>query len=67
MLHFEGCKFTVDLKSPGPRMNGFLSYPEPHPHDPGPDTLFCGLVEFLVDRVGLDNALNLLTCLLETL
>jgi hypothetical protein len=48
-------------------MNGFLSYPEPHPHDPGPDTLFCGLVEFLVDRVGLDNALNLLTCLLETL
>jgi hypothetical protein len=45
-------------------MNGMLSYPETRHHDRG---LFRGLfVEFLVE-VGLDGALDLLTCLLETL
>jgi hypothetical protein len=45
-------------------MRGILSYPETQPHDSG---LFRRVIEFLVDRVGLDNTLDLLTCLLEAL
>jgi hypothetical protein len=45
-------------------MNNILSYPETQPYD---FDLFCGVVEFLLEEVGLDIALDLLTCLLEAL
>jgi hypothetical protein len=48
-------------------MNDILTYPEEQLNDSAPGNLFDGEVEFLFNRVGLDNALNLLACLLEVL
>jgi hypothetical protein len=47
-------------------MNEILTYPEQRLNDSAPGS-FDRAVEFLVNRVGLDNALDLLTCLLEAL
>jgi hypothetical protein len=47
-------------------MNGILNKPEPQPHDPSRYPVLWPSW-FLVDRVGLDDALDLLTCLLEAL
>jgi hypothetical protein len=46
-------------------MNNVLTYPEERSHAVAPGDLFLDAVEFIVDRVGLDNALDLLTFLLE--
>jgi hypothetical protein len=48
-------------------MNDILTYPEDRRYDSAPGILFDGAVESLLNRIGLDNALNLLTCLLEAL
>jgi hypothetical protein len=48
-------------------MNGILNKPEARPQGFGPDNLFRAVVEFLSYRIGLDSALDLLTCLLEAL